>query len=184
MQRELERFNDELEAQHLPRLGMRIGINTGLMVVGDAGSKDPTRHEYTVLGDAVNFASRLESANKYTGTSILISARTAQLCGDRFLLRAVGALQVVGKVEAVLTFEVCGLADTADERQKNLCSHSREIVDSFRDRKFETVLKLVDQLDKAHGPSPLTALYRDLSESYLLNPPQHGFDGRIEFERK
>jgi class 3 adenylate cyclase len=184
MQNALSGFNEELKAQHLPTLQMRIGINTGLMVVGDAGSTNPKASNYTVLGDAVNFASRLESANKYTGTSILISARTAQLCGDQFLLRPVGALQVVGKVEAVLTFEVCGLADAADEKQKNLCDHSRELVDSFRDRKFEIVLKLVDQLDKTHGPSPLTELYRELSESYLRNPPEHDFDGRIEFEKK
>jgi adenylate cyclase len=185
MQKALAAFNEDLAAKNLPTLSLRIGINTGLMVVGDAGSRDPIqRHEYTVLGDAVNFASRLEGANKYTGTDILISARTAQLCGDKFLLRPVGAIQVAGKVEAVLCFEVCGLADAADDHQRNLCTHTRYLVEHFRGRQFESVLKLADQLDLAHGPSKLTSIYRDLAESYLTNPPEQSFDGRIEFESK
>jgi adenylate cyclase len=84
----------------------RIGIHTGEALAGNLGSA--RRFDYTLIGDAVNFAARLEGANKYTGTAILLSDDTAQRVGGKFLLRHLGAFVVKGKAKAVAIHELLG----------------------------------------------------------------------------
>ncbi len=84
----------------------RIGIHTGEALAGNLGSA--RRFDYTLIGDAVNFAARLEGANKYTGTTILLSDDTAQRLGGKFLLRRLGAFKVKGKAKSVAIHELLG----------------------------------------------------------------------------
>lgn len=84
----------------------RIGIHTGEALAGNLGSA--RRFDYTLIGDAVNFAARLEGANKYTGTAILLSDNTAQRLGGKFLLRRLGAFKVKGKSKSVVIHELLG----------------------------------------------------------------------------
>jgi adenylate cyclase len=84
----------------------RVGIHTGEALAGNLGSA--RRFDYTLIGDAVNFASRLEGANKYTGTGILLSDETAQQVEGKFLLRRVGAFRVKGKAQSVVIHELLG----------------------------------------------------------------------------
>jgi adenylate cyclase len=93
------------------RVRTRIGIHTGEALAGNLGSA--RRFDYTLIGDAVNFAARLEGANKYTGTTILLSDETAKLVEGKFLLRRLGAFKVKGKATAVVIHELLGLDPTA-----------------------------------------------------------------------
>lgn len=89
----------------------RIGIHTGEALAGNLGSA--RRFDYTLIGDAVNFAARLEGANKYTGTSILLSEDTQRQVEGKFLVRRLGAFKVKGKTKAVSIYELLGEDPTA-----------------------------------------------------------------------
>jgi adenylate cyclase len=102
MQRGMAKLRNDLAAQGLPEIHMRVGINTGRAVVGNMGSR--RRFAYSALGDCVNLASRLEGTNKAYGTRILVSGETAKGVGDAVPLRRVDLVRVSGKTEAVEIF--------------------------------------------------------------------------------
>jgi class 3 adenylate cyclase/CHASE2 domain-containing sensor protein len=184
MQQALVKLNEDLQKENFPLLRMRAGVSTGNMVVGDAGTSE--RSDYTVLGDRVNFASRLESANKATGTRILLSDRTVELLGERYLVRPIGKLQVVGKKEPVMTFEpICPIKQGTDEMRK-LVRLTQAVTDSYIAGQFADCLAATHELLQSYGePSQgkLCRLYRRLCMEYLRTPPTE-FLGQIKLEEK
>jgi adenylate cyclase len=96
-------------AHGLPVVNVRMGIASGEVTVGNIGSE--TSRGYTVIGDTVNLASRLEQANKFYGTRILVSETTRNLAGDTLAFREIDSLRVAGKLEPVRVYELLGLAD-------------------------------------------------------------------------
>jgi adenylate cyclase len=181
MQETLPEFNSKLIARELPIVTMRAGISTGEMIVGDAGGD---RTDYTVLGDVVNFGARLEGANKFTGTRILVSARTAALAGDAFLMRPIAKLVVVGKTEAEMVYEPLGYRDQATDEQRQLVTRTRAVIDAFAAGDFKGCLELLAELEKTHGPSKLVDLYREQCIELTTNPPEGTFDGRVVLTAK
>jgi class 3 adenylate cyclase/CHASE2 domain-containing sensor protein len=174
--------NEGLKEQDLPPVSIRIGVSTGKMVVGDAGSKD--RSDYTVLGDAVNLGSRLESANKAIGTSILISQRTRELTAGRFLIRPVGRLRVVGRSQGEMAYEPLCPTNNATERDHRLAALTDAMVENFSNCRLKGCLAAVDAMERAFGPSKLTQLYRSLCDGYLADPEGEKCDGQIVLQSK
>ena len=102
-QEKLEELRPYFLEQYGKYMFMRIGINTGFAIAGNMGSS--SRFDYTVLGDAVNLAARLEGANKYYGTYTMISSSTLEQLGDDFHYRELGRIKVVGRHEPVTVYE-------------------------------------------------------------------------------
>ena len=100
----MEQLRTDWRARGLPALSMRIGLNTGAVLVGNVGHND--RFSYTALGDAVNLASRLESLNKHYGTRILVSEHTLHRIEDRIAYRIVDRVAVKGKTQGALIAEI------------------------------------------------------------------------------
>ncbi len=106
MSKAVDALNAEREKAGLPPMKTGIGVNTGNVVAGTLGSEE--RWSYTVIGDAVNLASRLESSTKDLGARIVVSRRTKELAGPGFSFRPLGSVTVKGKTEAVEVFELLG----------------------------------------------------------------------------
>jgi adenylate cyclase len=106
---ELQRLNERWHAEGRPALDIGIGINTGPMIAGNIGSD--AIMSYTVIGDAVNLGSRLESLNKQYGTRIIISEATRDSLPPRYALKALGDVVVKGKTRPVAIYEVAGLKE-------------------------------------------------------------------------
>jgi adenylate cyclase len=108
MVRRLEELNGRLASKGMPHLRIGVGIHSGEVVAGQIGPD--TRMEYTIVGDAVNLASRLEGLTKEMSTTILVSQDTAQRLGSGFQLGRKAVLPVRGKAKPITVVEVLGRA--------------------------------------------------------------------------
>jgi adenylate cyclase len=115
-------------------LQIRIGINSGRMLVGNIGSE--LRLNYTVIGDAVNVASRLESANKQYRTLILIGAETRRLIRDAFIVREIDSIVVYGRTEGLAVYELIGLAEEVGDENAAWIANYDEGLAKYRQRDF------------------------------------------------
>jgi adenylate cyclase len=118
-QKKLAEMRDDLRQRYRSNLFVRIGINTGPVVVGNMGSNQ--RFDYTFLGDAGNMAARLEGINKQFGTYLLVSGNTLAAAGDAFPAREISRVRVVGKAVPITIYEPM-LPETAEARREPLAA--------------------------------------------------------------
>lgn len=176
MLRTLREFNVRQRGAGLEELEIGVGLSTGDVIVGNIGSVK--RMEYTVIGDAVNLASRLESANKFYGTRILLSDFTVAALKAPALLREVDLLRVKGKDRPVAVFEAVGWR--AGENYAQLAAilelHDEGLhAYTARDwAKAEAAFGKLLAIDPKDGPAKI---YRDRVRLYAKKPPPGDWDG-------
>ncbi|WP_341909857.1 adenylate/guanylate cyclase domain-containing protein [Ferrovibrio terrae] len=156
MMKQLDRFNAELPdligmRGNLPKINIRIGIATGEMLVGSIGSE--FSQSYSVLGDSVNLASRLEAANKSYGTRIMINTQTRNMVGDQFALREIDMMRVVGKTEPERVYELYGPAGAVQHERDTAFA---EALAAYRQGNWAAARRYLEQ--KA-GEDPLAEAF-------------------------
>jgi len=124
---------------------MRIGLNSGEIVTGNMGSRD--RMNYTMMGDAVNLAARLEEAAKQYGIYTYISEITKEMAGDSFITREIDTIKVVGKSEPVVTFELLGESKNLGQDIINLKNRFEEGLKLYKNQKWDEALLIFRELD-------------------------------------
>jgi len=161
---------------------IRIGIATGEALAGSMGSK--FMMSYTVMGDPVNLASRLEAANKEYGTRSLVSENTVAAAGDAVEAREIDRLVVLGQTQPQAVFEVLGQKGTLSAKQSALRSRYTEGLAAYRACRFDEARNAFHAaLEAVPGDGPsLTLLGR--IEKLQSDPPPPGWDGAWRMNHK
>jgi adenylate cyclase len=191
----LERINAlnkerEIEAQngghvYIP-INVGVGLNTGTCVVGNMGSN--LRFDYSVLGDSVNLASRLEGQSKEYGFPIIIGSNTALAVKDNFAILELDFIMVKGKKEPEVIYAVAGRQDTAQSgRFQRLRNLTIEMLACYRSRDWDGALAAIERgriIDDAHSLEALYNLYAARIRLFQQSPPPEDWSGAYALSTK
>lgn len=181
MQQSAERLNADFLKRGWPELKIGIGVNSGMMHVGDMGSA--IRRAYTVMGDAVNLGSRLEGITKVYGVGIVVGEATRRAAPE-FVYRELDLVRVKGKNEPVAIFEPVGRAGEVDAAALDEIARWDEALALVRAQHWDEARRRIEALAAAHPGRGLYGLYLDRIEHYRAHPPGPGWDGVTTFETK
>jgi class 3 adenylate cyclase len=161
---------------------IRIGIATGEALVGSIGSN--YMMSFTVMGDTVNLASRLEGANKIYGCRCLISEATAKICGPDIELREIDRLIVVGQTQPQTVYEIMGRKDATTAQDTALREKYAEGLAAYRQQRWDEARKAFSAaLEAVPGDGPSAALIARI-DGLAQNPPAPDWDGAWQLEHK
>jgi adenylate cyclase len=171
----LRELRKQWAAEGKPALFTRVGIHTGEVVVGNIGS--PDRLNYTVMGDSVNLASRLEGLNKFYGTEILISQSTYGKAREGIVARPLDWVSVKGKTEAVLVYELLGLKGEAAPGCEELVKVHADALKCYRCRDWAGAIERFQQALTLRPEDDPASILLDRCRGYQASPPGEDWDG-------
>ena len=186
MRKMIAKLNEEWSTEGFIPLAFGVGINHGDAVVGNIGSYTPhERLDPTVIGDAVNLASRLEALTRQYRIDILIGASAAELVRDEFHLRSVDLVQVKGKTEPVDVFTLVGWRkDDIDPELLKWLQSYEEGIKKFRGRQFTEAKILFSQFLEFYPDDFLAKMYLDRALVYEQTPPDDAWNAVEVFKKK
>jgi adenylate cyclase len=178
LNKEREREAQDGGHAYIP-INVGVGLNTGTCVVGNMGSD--LRFDYSVLGDSVNLASRLEGQSKEYGFPIIVGSKTALAVKDRFAILELDFIMVKGKKEPEVIYAIAGRDDTAQSgRFQRLRNLTIEMLACYRSRDWEGALAAIERgrrTDEAHALELLYNLYEARIHGYQKNQPPEDWNG-------
>ena len=177
----LSKLQSRWEALGRPRLNVGIGINTGPMLVGNMGSS--RRFNFTIMGDNVNLASRLEQLNKTFGTRLIVSETTYQAVQQKMVARELDLIRVKGKTKPVKIYELLG--PSADgERVRPLVDRFHTALEAYHGRRWETALGLFGELLRDFPEDRPARLFVQRCRDLIERPPEGEWDGVYVMQTK
>lgn len=174
----LSDLNKKMFEKALPEIDFRIGINTGVAVIGNVGTEE--RLSYTALGDTVNLASRLEGAGKEYGTELLISESTYNQVKDVFLCREIDLIRVKGRKHPVKIYELLAENEKAGENEKAIKEVYEKGLEFYRKKEWESAC---DEFKKL-ASDPVSKKMRDRIEHLRKIELEEDWDGVFIFHNK
>ena len=176
MLRDLRVYNEQRASFGKKPIDIGIGLNTGTIVSGNIGS--PKRMDYTVIGDGVNLASRLESACKQYGARVLVSEHTVEKLKGTYRLRDIDRVVVKGKTRPVGVFEI--LDHHTEQSFPNMVEgigHFRDGIERYREQRWDDALRSFHEALEANPADKTAKLYVERCETLREHPPGEGWDG-------
>lgn len=170
----LEAAQTRMREQGKPPLNIGIGVNTGPMLVGNMGSR--RRFNFTIMGDNVNLASRLESLNKTFGTRLIISESTYQAVATKTLVRELDLIRVKGKSVPVKIYELLGISDEGEE-MRDLVDRFHAALEAYRSARWETAIGMFGELLRDYPDDGPTRIFIQRCWDLIEQPPEGEWDG-------
>lgn len=183
MMQALRHFNQQRQQQHKEPINIGIGISTNEVLSGNIGSLK--RMEYTVIGDGVNLASRLEGANKFYKSNILVSAFTYEQLQEAYFAREVDVMRVKGKSEPVAVYEILDFHDECSfpHLAKVLEIYNHGLA-AYRQRRWAEGKEYFTAALALHPKDGAAQLYRERCQYFTATPPPPEWDGVWVMESK
>jgi adenylate cyclase len=176
MLRTVRAWGKERSEKGLLPIDMGIGLNTDMIVAGNIGSKK--RVDYTVIGDGVNLAARLESACKQYSAKIILSEHTRAKLNGVYRLREIDRVIVKGKTEPVGILEALDFYEESDfPNIMDVVGYFNEGVSDYRKQDWDRAIDRFSEALKANPDDGVSALYVDRCKVMKLNPPNKKWDG-------
>ncbi len=175
--REIDKLNEKWEKEGKYPFITRIGINTGYMIVGNMGSKK--RMNYSVIGDEVNLASRLEKINKFYGTNIIISKGTHRYVQNDFICRPIDQIAVRGKHQGIMIYELMAQKEDTPEAQKaeKLARKFQQAYELYLKRQWQEAKTIFAELLEEFPDDKVSQIYIERCEQFIVNEPDPYWSG-------
>ncbi len=181
MLEQLQDLQTQFKAKGWPKIDIGIGLNTGIMSVGNMGSQ--FRIAYTVLGDAVNLGSRLEGLTKQYGVKLIVSETTRNAVPEYFY-RELDKVRVKGKERPVSIFEPIDLLTKIDEDFATEINYYKLALGYYRQQSWDIAIEFFNELSKTNPNCLLYQIYLKRIKYFIENPPTKNWDGVYNFITK
>ena len=181
-QNRLISLREQIFKEHGVTIRVRIGINSGIVSAGNMGSEQ--RFQYTVMGDAVNQASRFEGANKQFGTYTMIGEETYQQAGDSLEVRILDKLVVKGKLIPIKVYELLSKKDELDENRARIRDLYSGGIEYYWERKWDQAIRQFEKALAVTGSDPPSRIFIERCNIYKATPPDANWQGEYVMRTK